>query len=118
MCKVISNRIIIGNYLIESIKNDQFSFSLDEFDRFDELLSPILEKNDYYSSFDDEGITDFVEEYSSIIRYDSDSDRYYLEYTDKNHLINTLYRNFRIGVTKPITSAISEVSTLYWGANA
>lgn len=118
MCNVISNRLIIGNYLIESIKNDKYSFSFDEFDRFDELLSPILEKNDYYSSFDDEGIMDFVEEYSSIIRYDSDLDRYFLEHTDKDHLFRTLYRNFRIGVTKPVTSAISEVATLYWGTNA
>ena len=118
MCKIISNRIIIGNYLIESIKNDKYSFSFDEFEYFDRMLSPKLEELDYYSSFDDEGIIEFVCDYPSIIEYDSDSELYKLKDIEKNRFLRILNRYFRIGITKSITTAISEVSSLYWEEKA
>ena len=118
MSNVISNRLIIGNYLIESVKNDKYRFSFDELNRFDDMLSEYLQKIDYYSSFDDDGILEFLEEYPSFISYDSVSNLYILIDDKKDVILPRLYRYFRSGITKPITTAISEVSSIYWGENA
>lgn len=118
MCNVISNRVIIGNYLIESIKKDSYDFSFEEFNRFDEILSSKLQVFDCYSSFDEDGINEFIEDYPFVIKHVSDTKLSIIYKENKERLLEELYRYFRIGISKRIAQAIAETSDEYWGEDA
>lgn len=109
MCNLISNRLVIGNYLIESIEKNKYTFTLDEFDRFEKELTIKLNRIDYYSTFDEEGIFDFIEDYPSFLKFDSDTLTISNE-MDKERFLKLLKRYFRVGISKSISSAISETS--------
>lgn len=113
MCNVISNRLIIGNYLIKLVEQDKYDFTLEEFKQFDDVLTPKLKKIDYYSSFDSEGIMEFVEEYPYLVSYHSDS--FSITRKMNRELLNQILENyFYSGLTKPITDVINEAFNIYW----
>lgn len=113
MCNVISNRLIIGNYLIKLVEKDKYDFTLEEFKQFDDVLTLWLNKIDYYSSFDSEGIMEFVEEYPYLVSYQSDS--FSITRKMNRELLNTILENyFYSGLTKPITDAINDAFNIYW----
>lgn len=118
MCNVISNRVIIGNYLIKSIERNKYNFTVDEFDHFDDELTQRLRQLDYYSSFDNEGIRDFVEDYPYLISYLSDSSLSITKDMNQELLHLILESYFSIGITKHITNAINEAFNICWEANA
>lgn len=114
MCNVISNRLIIGNYLIKLVEKDKYDFTLEEFKQFDDIITLRLNKIDYYSSFDSEGIREFVEEYPYLVSYQSDS--FSITRKMNRELLNTILENyFYSGLTKPITDAINDAFNIYWG---
>ena len=114
MCNVISNRLIIGNYLIKLVEKDKYDFTFEEFKQFDDIITLRLNKIDYYSSFDSEGIREFVEEYPYLVSYQSDS--FSITRKMNRELLNIILENhFYSGLTKPITDAINDAFNIYWG---
>ena len=118
MCNVISNRVIIGNFLIKLLQQDQHTFTSADYKRFDDILTLKLRTLDYYSSFDTHGISEFVEDYPYIISYDSEIDIFTIKSPDLKSVgldcVAFLNYLFNIGLTKDLNDAIDESFYMYW----
>lgn len=113
MCNVVSSRLIIGNYIIESVKKDSYRFNLDDFCRYDSILDEELKKIDYCSDFDKDELFDFADDYPFVVNDEADT-LSIVQDLSKDVFLKMLDRYFRIGVSRDVALALEDASKVYW----
>ncbi len=108
---MISSDVVIGNFVIEAVKKDDFKIELSKLFSFDEELSKSLKQYDYYTKFTPEKIHDFQKNYPFFIA--SIDDNALTIATDAKHskeFLLLLIRYFRIGIPKLVVSEVEATS--------
>lgn len=113
MCKVISSDSIIGNYVIESIENNDFQIELQKLYDFDKKLSEELEKHNYYTNFDLKKVMDFKDNYPFLVESINDESFKIIDTKEKNdELCWLLKRYFRLGMPKIVINNMTKIFKL------
>lgn len=114
MKNVISSDLVIGNFVIEAVGSKKYKIDLNDFFKFEVILSENLKKKDYYTNISRYIINDFADEYPFFI--ESIDDRYInIINTEEKHLEKMLMRYFRIGVPNFIITEVQTASNQLLG---
>ena len=99
MCKIISGDAVMGNFILESVRRNNFDISFEEMMKYDEKLSEKLKEHNYFTKFNFDEILDFTENYPFFVQsIESNGIKIVDEIGNKTNLMNQLIRYFRIGM--------------------
>lgn len=105
MCKTITSEIIIGNFIIDSIKNKKEVKSnvleISNLINFEKRLSDALTE-DYCSEFTLSDLFLFQQNYPFLLEKIDDDNLYIIDTVKNDDVLKQLNRYFRIGVPSKI----------------
>lgn len=111
MCTMISSDVVIGNFVIEAVKKNDYKIELNKLYNFDEELSKRLKQYDIYTKFTPEKILDFQENYPFFIEsIENNSLRVATDADHSKEFLRLLIRYFRIGIPKLVVTKVEATS--------
>ena len=116
MCTLISSEGVIGNFLIEAVKKNDYKIEIKKLYAYDKELSKQLKMHDYYTRFTPEKILAFQENYPFFV---TSVDKGFLNIVkrenDEKQYVTLLTRYFRLGLPKFVVEEMEKSSNIVLG---
>lgn len=109
MSYIVDSSIVIGNMILESVKQNNFSIPIRELCDHERALAEKLKGTEYYTGFSYMDIVDFTKAYPYLAGPIKDNQLLIHSSDDRNNFIHRLTRYFRIGVRSQVIRAIEDV---------
>lgn len=106
---IVGSEITIGNFILESVKQNNFSVPVKDLLNCEKALAEKLESSGYYAGFSYTDVMDFTNEYPFLVGHIIDGHILIHSANDRDNFILRLTRYFRIGVPSKVINAIEDI---------